>query len=82
MNTEKYDRIKSVLDHRILLLDGAMGTMIQHKDIDGSLRGCPDLLCVTRPEVIREIHREYLEAGSDIITTNTFGANAISLADY
>ena len=81
-NTGKYDRIKGELDRRILLLDGAMGTMIQQKDTDGTLKGCPDLLCLTHPDLIREIHREYLEAGADIITTNTFGANSISLADY
>jgi len=84
-----------LLSQRILFLDGAMGTMIQrHKleeaDFRGELfrnhsrplKGCNDLLCLTRPEIIEEIHREYLEAGADIIETNTFNATSISMADY
>ncbi len=83
------------LDRRILLLDGAMGTMIQGYDLDASdyrkgefadhpqeLEGAADLLCLTRPEVIREIHAAYYAAGADIAETNTFSANRISLADY
>ena len=80
---------------RILILDGAMGTMIQKyglteedfrgtrfRDIPGQMKGNNDLLCLTRPDVIRDIHRKYLEAGADIIETNTFSSNAISMADY
>jgi len=80
---------------KILILDGAMGTMIQrHKlqesDYRGDIfkdhpmlqKGNNDLLSLTRPEVIKGIHREYLEAGADIITTNTFNSNRISMADY
>src|SRR5215467_8993940 len=80
---------------RILVLDGAMGTMIQsyklgEADFRGTrfadhprdLKGCNDLLCLTRPEIVQEIHRRYLDAGADIIETNTFNAQAVSLADY
>jgi 5-methyltetrahydrofolate--homocysteine methyltransferase len=87
--------ITELLKERILLLDGAMGTMIQQyhlteEDYRGErfrshpspLQGNNDLLSLTRPEVIREIHEAYLEAGADIIETNTFNANAISQADY
>ncbi|MEK9501527.1 methionine synthase [Gaopeijia maritima] len=83
------------LRHRILILDGAMGTMIQARDIDEdglrgdafrdhphSLEGAHDLLSLTRPEVIREIHDAYFEAGADLVETNTFNAQRISLADY
>lgn len=88
-------RLEKALNERILILDGAMGTMIQrHKlteeDFRGDLfknhgkdlRGNNDLLVLTRPDIIGGIHREYLEAGADIIETNTFNANRISLADY
>src|SRR5262249_11039613 len=84
-----------LLGRRILVLDGAMGTMIQrHKlgeaDFRGDrfarhgrdLKGNNDLLVLTKPEVIAEIHREYLDAGSDSIETNTFNSNAVSQADY
>ncbi len=84
-----------LLKERILILDGAMGTMIQtHKfaeqDFRGSrfadharpLQGCNDLLCLTQPQAIAEIHRQYLDAGADIIQTNTFNSTSISLADY
>ncbi|MBP6185355.1 MAG: methionine synthase [Saprospiraceae bacterium] len=92
------NRTSLLLDHlgkRILLLDGAMGTMIQRYLLDESgyrgtrfadwpsdLKGHNDLLSITRPEIIREIHEAYLDAGADILETNTFNANAISLADY
>lgn len=78
-----------------MVLDGAMGTMIQRrnladKDFRGdifanskiSLKGCNDLLSLTRPDIISDIHREYIDAGADIIETNSFNANAISLAEY
>lgn len=80
---------------RVLLLDGAMGTMIQQyhlteedfrgelfRDVPGQLKGNNDLLCLTRPEVVADIHRKYLEAGADIIETNSFNATAVSQADY
>ena len=87
--------IEEVLKSRILILDGAMGTMIQRykltesdfrgdrfKDADTQLKGCNDLLSITRPDIISSIHRQYLEAGADIIETNTFNTNAISMQDY
>src|SRR3970040_1119645 len=87
--------LKKILAERILVLDGAMGTMIQrHKlseeDFRGErfknypydLKGNNDLLSITKPEVIKKIHKDYLSAGSDIIETNTFNANAVSQADY
>ncbi len=83
------------LERRVLVLDGAMGTMIQNyklseKDFRGErfknhpveLKGNNDLLSITRPDVIKAIHEEYLKAGADIIETNTFNATSISLADY
>ncbi len=87
--------IHTVAQQRVLVLDGAMGTMIQRynlaeADFRGDrfadhgceLRGCNDLLCLTRPDVISEIHTKYLEAGADIIETNTFNAQRISMADF
>jgi len=87
--------IKEALQRRILVIDGAMGTMIQRhrleeKDYRGErfadwasdLKGNNDLLVLTRPGIIEGIHREYLEAGADIIETNTFNAQRISMADY
>ena len=88
--------LEHLLDERILVLDGAMGTMIQtlklsERDFRGeqfaehpfpSLQGCNDLLSISQPEAIRRIHLQYLEAGADIIETNTFNANSISMADY
>ena len=87
--------IQDILNKRILVLDGAMGTMIQRynlseeeyrgkrfSDIDQSVKGNHDLLSITRPQVIEEIHRAFLEAGSDFVTTNSFNANRISMADY
>lgn len=87
--------IQQLIRERILVLDGAMGTMIQQynlseadfrgerfKDIPGQLKGNNDLLCLTRPEVIEDIHRKYLVAGADIIETNSFNATSVSMADY
>jgi 5-methyltetrahydrofolate--homocysteine methyltransferase len=87
--------ISTLLKERILVIDGAMGTMIQrHKlteaDYRGSrfadwpsdLKGNNDLLSITQPEIIKNIHLQYLEAGADIIETNTFNAQAVSMADY
>ncbi|KQL32979.1 methionine synthase [Bacillus sp. FJAT-25509] len=76
------------LKEKILLLDGAMGTMIQQRDLTAEdfggeeYEGCNEYLVVTRPDVIQEIHEEYIDAGSDIIETNTFGATNIVLSDY
>ena len=87
--------LKSLLNERIVILDGAMGTMIQARNLTESdyrgrefarhprdLRLCNDVLNLTQPEIVASIHREYLEAGADIIETNTFNANAISMAEY
>src|SRR5436305_8598809 len=85
----------NALKQRILILDGAMGTMVQRYRLDEAayrgarfanhsrdLKGAGDVLALTRPEVLEEIHRAYLEAGADIIETNTFNAQSISFADY
>jgi len=93
--TSTRTRLEELLLTRILLLDGAMGTMIQEhrleeRDFRGErfadhpkdLKGCNDLLCLTRPEIIEDIHRKYLAAGADILETNTFNAQSISMADY
>lgn len=87
--------IQQLLQERILVIDGAMGTMIQRyklqesdyrgerfKDWHVDVKGNNELLCLTRPDIIRAIHLQYLEAGADIIETNTFNAQAISMADY
>lgn len=87
--------IKKLLSERILIIDGAMGTMIQkHKlteedyrgerfrDYAHSLKGNNDLLVLTQPQIILDIHRAFLDAGADILETNTFSANSISMADY
>ena len=91
----KSEALRAALERRIVLLDGAMGTMIQarglqEKDFRGSrfedwkrdLKGNNDLLSLTQPKVIREIHLDYLEAGADIIETNTFNSTSLSLSDY
>lgn len=78
--------LQELTQQRILSLDGGMGTMIQQyglTDADfGNHPGCNDYLCISKPEVIQDIHRRYLQAGSDIIETNTFSAQRVSLADY
>ena len=87
--------LKDLLTDRILLFDGAMGTRIQALRLGEAdfraarfaehahpLQGCNDVLCLTQPEAIEKIHEEYLDAGADILETNTFNANAISLLDY
>jgi 5-methyltetrahydrofolate--homocysteine methyltransferase len=87
--------IQQLLTERILIIDGAMGTMIQRRKLDeadyrgerfkdwpSDLKGNNDLLCITQPQIIKEIHLEYLAAGADIIETNTFNAQKVSLADY
>jgi 5-methyltetrahydrofolate--homocysteine methyltransferase len=94
-NTHRIERLQQLLQERLVILDGAMGTMIQryqlaesdyrglrfqhwHKD----LKGLNDLLNLTKPALVEEIHCQYLEAGADIIETNTFNSQSISLADY
>lgn len=92
---EKRKTIQEALQERILIIDGAMGTMIQRhkleekdyrgerfKDWASDVKGNNDLLCLTQPDIIEGIHRQYLDAGADIIETNTFNSQAISLADY
>ena len=87
--------IETLVRERILILDGAMGTMIQQYNlteedfrgkrfaqIPGQLKGNNDILCLTRPDVIRDIHRKYLAAGADIIETNTFNSTSVSMVDY
>ena len=89
------EQLQQILDRRIMIIDGAMGTMIQRyklqeadyrgerfKDWHSDLKGNNDLLSITQPEIIKAIHREYLDAGADIIETNTFSAQVISMADY
>ena len=90
-----YAALEAAADKRILIIDGAMGTMIQRhkldeagyrgarfKDWQRDVKGNNDLLVLTQPQIIGEIHEEYLEAGADIIETNTFNAQRISMADY
>ena len=92
---DRTDELARALEERILVLDGAMGTMIQERklgeadfrskrfiDWPSDLQGNNDLLTLTRPDVIRDIHVGFLEAGADIVATNTFNANRISQADY
>lgn len=80
--------LQEIMKDRILILDGAMGTMIQQvqlgpQDFGGEeLEGCNEMLVLTRPDVIEEIHEKYLEAGADLIETNTFGATSVVLAEY
>ncbi|WP_298263691.1 homocysteine S-methyltransferase family protein [uncultured Lutibacter sp.] len=89
------EEFKNILQHRILVLDGAMGTMIQQykfseedyrgeqfKEYHISVKGNNDMLSITQPQAIKEIHKKYLEAGADIIETNTFSSTTIAMADY
>jgi len=95
MIKSKTDILRKILNERIMVLDGAMGTMIQHcnlseedfkgekfKDHPYDLKGNNDLLSITQPEIIKNIHREYFNAGADIVETNTFNGTSISQADY
>jgi len=87
--------LRKLLSERVVLLDGAMGTMIQAHKLDEKafrgerfanhskdLKGCNDLLCLTQPNLITEIHVQYLEAGADIVETNTFNSTSVSMVDY
>ena len=95
LTEDLFHNLKERLQKEILVLDGAFGTMVQRLNLDEKdfrdesfsgckheLKGLNDVLCVTRPDIVSQIHREYLEAGADIISTNSFNCNAISLADY
>ena len=80
--------LRELLRERILVLDGAMGTMLQQENLTAAdfggahLEGCNENLNITRPDVVLGIHRKYLEAGADIIETNTFGSTPLVLAEY
>src|SRR5260370_39913037 len=87
--------LPTLLKRRILILDGAMGTMIQRyklteaqyrgerfADLDRDIKGNNELLSITQPQIIGEIHEQYLAAGADIVATNTFGATRVAQADY
>ena len=89
------EKLYKALNERILVLDGAMGTMLQRynfqeedyrgerfKDWEHPLKGNNDLLSLTQPQAIAEVHSKYLEAGADIIETNTFSGTTIAMADY
>ena len=93
--TTRTSLLKQAVKDRILVLDGAMGTMLQRYKLTeadyrgeafatwpSDLKGNHDLLNITRPDVVAEVHRDYFLAGADIVETNTFNANAISQADY
>ncbi len=95
MNSPVFDTLRSLLERRILILDGAMGTMIQRYKLSEAdwrgerfanhpcdLKGDSDVLVLSRPEIISAIHHEYLAAGADLIETNTFGGTAVAQADY
>ena len=90
-----FDQLIKIMEERIIMIDGAMGTAIQayklkeedyrgerYKNHTKDLKGDNDLLVITRPDVIQEIHEKYLAAGADIIETNTFNDTSISQADY
>jgi 5-methyltetrahydrofolate--homocysteine methyltransferase len=94
-NLKHAGELEAVLRRRIAIIDGAMGTMIQERKLEESafrgrqfathkrdLKGCNDLLCLTQPHIVEDIHRQFLEAGADIIETNTFNSTTISMADY
>src|SRR3979411_2706194 len=80
--------LRALLAQRILVLDGAMGTMLQQRNLTAedfggaALEGCNENLVRTRPDVVLDIHRRYFEAGSDIVETNSFGGASIVLAEY
>jgi len=93
--TSVRERLDQLFQQRIAILDGSMGVMLQHKGLSDEefrgerfrdhpkpLRNNSDVLCLTQPELVTQVHREYLEAGADIITTNTFTATRVSQADY
>ena len=78
--------LRAALTERVIVADGAMGTMLQKHDLtlddfEGH-EGCNEILNVTRPEIVADVHRAYLEAGADAVETNTFGANLSALGEY
>jgi methionine synthase I (cobalamin-dependent) len=92
---QRLRRLRELVEERILLIDGAMGTMIQRHRLDEAgyrgerfrdyrrdVRGNNDLLTLTRPEIVADIHRAYFEAGADIVETNTFNSTTVAQADY
>ena len=87
-NSDRINQLKAMLQRRILVVDGAMGTSIQGKDLGpedfggADYEGCNEYLVLTKPDVISDIHQAYLEAGADILETNTFGATSVVLAEY
>ena len=86
--TDRTDELRSIMAERILVLDGATGTMLQAKELGPDdfggpeLEGCNEILVRTRPDVISDVHRAYLAAGADIIETDTFGGTPLVLAEY
>ncbi|MCK5432687.1 MAG: homocysteine S-methyltransferase family protein, partial [Gammaproteobacteria bacterium] len=93
--TDKTSKLEKALQERILLLDGAIGTMIQSYQLEEAdyrgerfadhpcdLKGNNDLLSITRPDIIKAIHAAYFDAGADIVETNTFNSTSIAMADY
>ena len=78
--------LRIALQERVIIADGAMGTMLQAADLSlddfEGHEGCNEIINITRPEVVAEIHREYFAAGSDAVETNTFGCNWANLAEY
>src|SRR5438309_2312818 len=95
LQQDRTAQLEQLLRERIVIIDGAMGTMIQTHSLDEAgyrgerfkdwphdVKGNNDLLSLTQPQIIQEIHRQYFEAGADIIETNTFNSTSISMADY
>jgi len=88
MGNARTNQLRDALNDRILVLDGAMGTMIQQRNLTAAdfggpaLEGCNENLVLTRPDIIRDIHRQYFAAGADIVETDTFGATPLVLAEY
>src|SRR6516225_6789327 len=85
---ERQKALADILERRVLVLDGAMGTMLQQRNLTAedfggpALEGCNENLTRTRPDVVLGIHRAYFAAGSDVVETNTFNCDRISLGDY
>ena len=95
MASDPSDFLSNLLEDRILILDGAMGTMVhRYQPTEETYRGEPfkshpidlknaaDVLVISQPQIVREIHRQYLEAGADIIETNSFNSNIVSLREF
>src|SRR5438045_1144009 len=93
--TSVRQRLDELFQQRIVIFDGSMGVMLQHKGLSDEefrgqrfrnhpkpLRNNSDVLCLTQPDLVTQVHRDYLEAGADIVTTNTFTATRVSQADY